>query len=142
MVVAKKKNFLGLDIYESAEDEPYMSKDQKEHFLKILQVWYRLLISEMNEFKTSLQLEELCMDDVDKASYEENQRMSFKTSERRSKLQKKVKEAIDRLWTLEYGYCKVCLEEIGLNRLEARPTADQCISCKTIAELYEQRSLE
>lgn len=142
MVVVTKKNFLGLDVYEPGENESYMSIQQKQHFLKLLQLWYRLLLSEMDDFKVSLQSGEVCIDDVDRAAFEESQRMNFRTSERRRKLQKKVKEAIDRVLTDEYGYCKACGDEIGLERLEARPTADQCIRCKTISELYEERSME
>ena len=142
MAVITRKNFLGLDVYEPSENEPYMSLQQRQHFLKLLQLWYRLLASEMDDFKVTLQSGEICIDDVDRAAFEESQRMSFRTTERRRKLQKKVKEAIDRVLTEEYGFCKSCGEEIGLNRLEARPTADQCISCKTISELYERRSLE
>lgn len=142
MVVVTKKNFLGLDVYEPADKEPYMSPSQKQHFLRLLQIWYRLLLGETDEFKISLQNGEVCLDDVDRAAYEENQRMNFRTSERRLKLQKKVKEAVARINNDEYGYCKACGGEIGLERLEARPTADQCINCKTIAELYEKRSLE
>lgn len=142
MVVETKKNFLGLDVYEPEEGEPYMSTQQKQHFHTLLQIWYRSLLSEMDHFKVSLQVGELCLDEVDRAAFEENQRINFKASERRRKLQKKIKEAMDRVLTEQYGYCKTCGVEIGLNRLEARPTADQCINCKTISELYEERSLE
>jgi DnaK suppressor protein len=37
----------------------------------------------------------------------------------------------------DYGYCKTCGAEINLTRLEARPTADECIDCKTVAEKRE-----
>lgn len=142
MVVITNKNFLGLEVYQPEDDEPYMSLEQKKHFQKLLQIWYRLLVTEMDDFKVNLQKGELCLDDVDRASYEESQRMGFRASERRLKLQKKVKKAMEKVFTDAYGYCKACGDEIGLERLEARPTADQCISCKTVAELYEQRSLE
>lgn len=142
MVVATKKNFLGLDAYQSEENESYMSPGQRQHFYRLLQIWYNLLQDETNVVKVSLQSDELCVDDIDRASYEENQRMNLRTSERKLKLQKKIKEAVARFVSEEYGYCKSCGAEIGLERLEARPTADQCINCKTIAELYEKRSLE
>lgn len=142
MVVATKRNFLGLDVYESEAGEPYMSPKQRQHFYRLLQAWYQALLSETDDFKINLQQGELCLDEVDRASHEENQRMGFRASERRRKLQIKVKEAMSRITMEEYGFCKSCGAEIGLERLEARPTADQCINCKTISELYEKRSFE
>ncbi len=34
---------------------------------------------------------------------------------------------------------RVCGVEIGIRRLEARPTATQCIDCKTLDEIRERQ---
>jgi len=39
----------------------------------------------------------------------------------------------------EYGYCDACGIEIGIKRLEARPTATLCIDCKTLDEIREKQ---
>jgi DnaK suppressor protein len=39
----------------------------------------------------------------------------------------------------EYGWCESCGVEIGIRRLEARPTADLCVDCKTLAEIKEKQ---
>ena len=39
----------------------------------------------------------------------------------------------------EFGYCEQCGEEIGIKRLEARPTADLCVECKAVAEIKERQ---
>ena len=40
----------------------------------------------------------------------------------------------------DYGFCQTCGVEIGLRRLEARPTATQCIDCKTLSEIKEKQA--
>lgn len=136
------KNFLGMPRYESQEDEAYMSSAQQRYFARLLKLWQETLASESFQFKESLQDNESFVDYLDQASQEESQRMGLRASERRRKLQKKLQEARNRLGRGEYGYCKVCGDDIGVSRLEARPTADECINCKTVSELYEKRSLE
>ena len=42
--------------------------------------------------------------------------------------------------THDYGYCETCGEDIGIRRLEARPTATQCIDCKELDEMKERAS--
>jgi DnaK suppressor protein len=92
--------------------------------------------------KEVLQGSENFIDELDRASQEESQRMTLRSSDRRRKLQKKVSEAIARLQQGEYGFCKTCGESIGLSRLTVRPTAEQCINCKTVSEIYEKRGQE
>ena len=53
------------------------------------------------------------------------------------KLISKIDKTLHLIGTGDYGYCKTCGIEIALNRLEARPTADQCIDCKTVEERKE-----
>ena len=59
--------------------------------------------------------------------------------DRERKLGKKIREALQRIEDDEYGYCDACGIEIGVKRLEARPTATECIDCKTLAEIKEKQ---
>ena len=52
---------------------------------------------------------------------------------------KKINEALDRIEDGDYGYCEKCGEEVGVSRLEARPTAELCIDCKTLDEIREKQ---
>jgi DnaK suppressor protein len=78
-------------------------------------------------------------DPNDRASQEEEFRLELRTRDRERKLLKKIEEALQLLTDKEYGYCEVCGVEIGLRRLEARPTATLCIDCKTLDEIREKQ---
>ena len=142
MDVATRKNFLGLPAYEGVEGEVYMNPNQRAYFSAMLKAWCQVLVSDSDDFKTSLQAMEVYVDDIDRASHEESQRMNFRSSERKRKLLKKVTEAMGRLQKGDYGFCKTCGEPVGFSRLEARPTAEECINCKTVSEIYEKRGRE
>ena len=139
MTVETRKNFLGLALYEPEDNELYMSRAQRAHFAKVLKYWSNILLSETDGVKINLQTAEVYIDDIDRASFEESQRMSLRSSDRRRKLQRKVNDAYVRVQTGDYGYCKTCGAEIGISRLEARPTAEECINCKEVSESYEKR---
>ena len=134
-----EKLLLDVEHYQSILDDAYMSERQLQYFLVLLKQYYNELMSEMKDFKATLQLGEQAVDDLDRASQEERQRMDFRASDRCRKLLKKVTAAIDRIENNDYGFCKTCGAEIGFPRLKARPTADECIQCKTVGELHEQR---
>ena len=142
MSVATRNSVLGLPRYEALDDEEYMSSEQQAHFQQVLVAWYNVLSTQTSDFKEVLQGNENVIDELDRASQEESQRMTLRSSDRRRKLQKKVSEAIARLQQGEYGFCKTCGEAIGLSRLTVRPTAEQCINCKTVSEIYEKRGQE
>ena len=52
---------------------------------------------------------------------------------------KKIEYTLKNWTPMISGYCDSCGEEIGIRRLEARPTADLCIDCKTLAEIREKQ---
>ena len=139
VVETAEKNFLGMDCYEAAEDEAYMGPQQVAHFKQVLTLWYQSLLQEVDGVVVSLQSESSHFDQIDRASHEESQRMELRSSDRRRRLQAKIIKALLRIKQGEYGFCKSCGADIGIQRLEARPTADECIKCKTIAEIYEDR---
>jgi DnaK suppressor protein len=134
-----EKNFLGLSCYEESVDEIYMNKKQLAHFTHVLSTWYKALLSEVDSVVTSLQKEPGSFDHIDRAAFEESQRMELRSSDRRRRLQEKIAKTLIRIQKGDYGYCKTCSAEIGVRRLDARPTADECINCKTISEIYEVR---
>jgi DnaK suppressor protein len=78
-------------------------------------------------------------DPNDRASQEEDFRLELRTRDRERKLLKKIEESIELLREKDYGFCEVCGIEIGLRRLEARPTATLCIDCKTLDEIKEKQ---
>ena len=65
--------------------------------------------------------------------------LELRNRDRERKLIKKIEETIGRIDSGDYGYCDSCGVEIGLKRLEARPTATLCIDCKTLDELRERQ---
>ena len=78
-------------------------------------------------------------DPNDRASQEEDFRLELRTRDRERKLLKKIEESLELVREKDYGYCEVCGVEIGLRRLEARPTATLCIDCKTLDEIKEKQ---
>ncbi|MDC3180604.1 RNA polymerase-binding protein DksA [Gammaproteobacteria bacterium] len=130
---------MGIDCYEAGDGEEYMGPQQVAHFKQVLTHWYQSLLQEVDGVVVSLQRESSHFDQIDRASHEENQRMELRSSDRRRRLQVKVVKALLRIKQGEYGFCKSCGADIGTQRLEARPTADECIKCKTISEIYEER---
>jgi DnaK suppressor protein len=78
-------------------------------------------------------------DPVDRAAQEEEFALELRTRDRERKLIKKIEKTIQLIEEDEFGYCKSCGIEIGIRRLEARPTADLCIECKTLDEIKERQ---
>lgn len=125
--------------YELAKDEAYMSPQQKDHFRQILQDWQEQLMEEVDHTITEMKQADILADPNDRASQEETFNLELKTRDRERKLIKKIETALEQIDEDDYGYCEECAVEIGIRRLEARPTATQCIDCKTLAEIREKR---
>jgi DnaK suppressor protein len=120
--------------------EKYMSPSQLAHFKKILNYLKRELVRDIDITVHTMQEEATVFADPnDRASQESDLGVELRNRDRERKLIKKIDEAVARIDMREYGYCKQCDVEIGLKRLEARPTATLCIDCKTLAELQERR---
>lgn len=128
--------------YEPAKDEEYMSDAQLEHFRQILINWKQQLIGEADRTKSYIQDESSAMPDInDRATQEEEFALALRTRDRERKLIRKIDKSIAEIDGDDYGFCQTCGVEIGLRRLEARPTATQCIDCKTLAEMKERQNL-
>ncbi len=126
--------------YQSKSDEAYMNEHQREHFRKILNAWKQQLMQDVDLTVGHLKEEAVFYaDPVDRASQEEGFNLELRTRDRERKLIKKIEQSLDLINTGEYGHCEDCGAEIGIRRLEARPTAVKCIDCKTFQEIREKQ---
>ena len=126
--------------YEAKKGEGYMSKSQLNHFRSILNEWKAELSQDMDRTVHTMQ-DELTShaDPNDRASQESDMALELRNRDRERKLIKKIDETLRNIESQDYGYCNGCGEEIGLKRLEARPTATLCIDCKTLDEIREKQ---
>ncbi len=130
----------GVNPYEVKPGEEYMNDNQKAHFRKILEAWRDNLHSEVNRTVDHMNSETANFPDSnDRATQEEEFSLELRMRDRERKLIKKIEKTIKLLDTDDYGYCVDCGEEIGIKRLEARPTADLCINCKEQREKKEKQ---
>jgi len=117
-----------------------MNAAQRKHFSKILEQLKAELSEEIDRTVHTMQDEATVFADPnDRASQESDMALELRNRDRERKLIKKIDETIARIDANEYGYCDSCGVEIGLKRLEARPTATLCIDCKTLDELRERQ---
>lgn len=131
---------IGIAPYKQKKTEKYMSKAMREHFRIILVTWKQQLMKEVDRTVSHLQGEAANFPDPsDRATQEEVFSLELRTRDRERKLIRKIEEALQVIDNEEYGYCTCCGEEIGLRRLEARPTAQLCIDCKTLDEIREKQ---
>ncbi len=133
----------GVEPYSMKKGEEYMSEEQLQHFKKILQAWHTQICTESNRTMDRMQDDAANFaDPSDRATQEEEFSLELRTRDRERKLLKKIERTLQKLERDEdFGYCDSCGEEIGLRRLEARPTADLCIDCKTLAEIREKQMM-
>ena len=130
----------GVKPYKSKKGETYMGKGQIEHFRAILTAWRTELSSDTSKTVGHMQDETANHPDpTDRASQETDMALELRGRDRDRKLIKKIDESINHLDSGDFGYCENCGEEIGLKRLEARPTAVLCIDCKTLDEIREKQ---
>ncbi len=133
------QEFKQFEPYKIKKGEEYMNDDQVEHFHNILGHWKQELMEEVDRTVHHMQDEAANFPDPnDRASQESDFTMELRTRDRERKLIKKIDESIDNLDSDDYGYCDDCGIEIGIRRLEARPTANQCIDCKSLSEIREK----
>lgn len=130
----------GVEPYQEKPNEEYMNTEQLEHFKRILDAWRVQLREEVDRTVTHMQDEAANFPDpVDRAAQEEEFSLELRTRDRERKLIKKIEKTLQLIEEDEFGFCKSCGIEIGIRRLEARPTADLCIECKTLSEIKERQ---
>ena len=126
--------------YALKKNEKYMNAKQQQHFQDILASWREQLQIEQDRTADKIQKNVSHFpDESDRATHEEEFTLELRTRERERKLLSKINESIEDLKSDDYGYCASCGIEIGIRRLEARPTATRCIDCKTIEEIHERQ---
>lgn len=129
-----------IEPYHATPGEDYMNDTQREHFRNILLAWKRELMEEVDRTVHHMQDEAANFPDPnDRATQESEFSMELRARDRERKLIKKIDETIAKLDHDDYGYCETCGVEIGVRRLEARPTAALCIDCKTLDEIREKQ---
>lgn len=130
----------GVEPYKEKAGEEYMNDEQRTHFRKILQAWQTQIQEETSRTVAHMQDEASNFPDpADRATQEEEFSLELRARDRERKLMKKIEHTLKKLETDDFGYCDSCGVEIGIRRLEARPTADLCIDCKTLAEIREKQ---
>jgi len=126
--------------YEEKEGEEYMNEAQTEHFVNILNSWKAQLMEEVDRTVHHMQDDAANFPDPnDRATQESEFSLELRTRDRERKLIKKIDESLKDIESGDYGYCETCGIEIGIRRLEARPTATLCIDCKTLDEIREKQ---
>ncbi len=136
-----RERFTDFTPYEIREGEEYMNDDQLEHFRNILRAWKQELMEEVDRTMHHMQEDAAnYADPSDRATQEEEFSLELRTRDRERKLIKKIDQTLDRIDKADYGFCDQCGVEIGIRRLEARPTATLCIDCKTLAEIRERQT--
>ncbi len=127
--------------YVIKDDEEYMNDAQLAHFKNMLLNWKQELMEEVDRTMHHMQEDAAnYADPSDRATQEEEFSLELRTRDRERKLIKKIDQTIDRIDKDDYGFCDSCGVEIGIRRLEARPTATLCIDCKTLAEIKEKQT--
>lgn len=126
--------------YKPRKGEAYMSAKQQNHFKKMLTQLKGELSEDIDRTVHTMQDEATVFADPnDRASQESDISLELRNRDRERKLIRKIDETIAKIDAGEYGYCESCGIEIGLKRLEARPTATLCIDCKTLDEMRERQ---
>jgi len=130
----------GIAPYKLRKGEEYMNDNQAEHFKDILLAWKRGLMEEVDRTVHHMQDDAANFPDPnDRATQESEFSMELRARDRERKLIKKIDESMRNLENEEFGYCEACGVEIGVKRLEARPTATLCIDCKILDEIREKQ---
>ncbi len=130
----------GFEPYVEKKGEEYMGEPMREHFTNILQKWKQDLMKEVDRTVDHMKDEAANFPDpADRASQEEEFALELRARDRERKLIKKIDKTLQLIKDEEYGWCESCGVEIGIRRLEARPTADLCVDCKTLAEIKEKQ---
>ncbi len=126
--------------YDEKEDEEFMNDAQVEHFQNILNNWKNELMQEVDRTVHHMQDDAANFPDPnDRATQESEFSLELRTRDRERKLIKKIDESLKDIESGDYGFCESCGIDIGVRRLEARPTAVLCIDCKTLDEIREKQ---
>ena len=130
----------GVEPYKETKGEEYMGDPMRKHFTMLLGAWKQELMTSVDRTVDHMKDEAANFPDpADRASQEEEFALELRNRDRERKLIKKIDKTLQKIQDEEYGWCEACGVEIGLRRLEARPTADRCFDCKELAEKKEKQ---
>ena len=130
----------GVAPYVISKGEEYMNEKQQDHFKLILKAWRLELMEEVDRTVSHMKDEAANFPDPsDRATQEEEFSLELRTRDRERKLIKKIDKTLIRIEEDDYGFCDQCGIDIGVRRLEARPTAELCVDCKTLDEIREKQ---
>ncbi|ANY90042.1 MULTISPECIES: RNA polymerase-binding protein DksA [Pseudomonas] len=134
------QSMYGVEPYKETPGEEYMGEPMRKHFTKLLSAWKQELMTSVDRTVDHMKDEAANFPDpADRASQEEEFALELRNRDRERKLIKKIDKTLQSIQDEEYGWCEACGVEIGLRRLEARPTADLCFDCKELAEKKEKQ---
>lgn len=129
-----------IDMAKNTKKLEYMSAEQLKHFKEILENWKNNLFDDMQSTIRQIKKDTAKFaDPADRATQEEEFSLELRTRDRERKLIKKINESLGSIENGDYGYCDECGDEIGIKRLEARPTATMCVDCKELDEVKEKQ---
>ena len=123
------------------EDLPSLQPQDLEYFKDLLSRQLEELLARAE--KTVAQLirdGDLSADIIDQASSDIDRNYTLRICDRESQLIKKIKTALLKIEENTFGICESCDEQIGIERLKARPVTAYCIRCKTQMEAFEKVS--
>lgn len=130
----------GVEPYQQKPGEDYMNEVRLLHFKRILEAWRNQLRDDLGRTVSHMQDEAVNFPDpVDRAAQEKEFSLELRNRDRERKLIKKIEKTLKKVEDNDFGFCESCGVEIGIRRLEARPTANLCIDCKTLAEIREKQ---
>ncbi|MCK5818153.1 MAG: RNA polymerase-binding protein DksA [Psychromonas sp.] len=148
MLASKEKKTLGIlalagvEPYKEKPKEEYMNQAQRDHFTSILEAWRIQLRIEVERTVDHMKDEAANFPDpVDRAAQEEEFSLELRARDRERRLIRKIEKTLSKIESDDFGFCQCCGIEIGIRRLEARPTADLCIDCKTLDEIKEKQNI-
>lgn len=125
--------------YIPTKKEEYMNDMQLEYFRRKLVDWKKELLAQSHDTLDELRQGGLNQpDDIDRASLETGKSLDLRTKDRARKLILKIDEALERIEDGTYGYCEETGEEIGIDRLIARPIATLCVEAQERHERMEK----
>ena len=126
--------------YKEKAGEEYMNEAHLKHFEAILNNWKAELMHEVDRTVHHMQDDAANFPDPnDRATQESEFSLELRTRDRERRLIKKIDDSLKEIESGDYGFCESCGIEIGIRRLEARPTASLCIDCKTLDEIREKQ---
>ncbi len=132
----------GIKPYKEKKGEEYMNTNQHTHFRSILLAWRDQLMKEVDRTVGHMKDDAASFPDpTDRATHEEEFSLELRTRDRERKLLSKINKTLDLISENDYGWCEQCGIEIGIRRLEVRPTATLCIDCKSLDEIKERQTM-